>query len=299
MSRDIKKWLESFQSEFTAILRTPLASDLGKLQPACELFPPTQSFTASAKSLEQAKYQLGIYNRQYWFRLFTIMQSAFPLSSRLLGLWNFNQLAQEFLCSHPPSHFDIQKSSSGFYDFLLSRLHGEVIFPGNLTDPLPSEALLKAVEIDEIMERVFMAEPQASLQMTDAASIPLPKLRLIPSKAIAFVEENWELLRLRERLLKDKGEGIVALPPRLSEPQRWAIYRREEILCYFLLEPLQYQFYQMLCHHSLGETLYLLEQACAPHMHTRLQQQVMQWLAKSVELGFWTGFEDTAGISKT
>lgn len=55
---------------------------------------------------------IGIYNQQYWFRLFTLAQENFPTLVRLFGYADFNQqLVEPAILKYPPDHWAIWKAT--------------------------------------------------------------------------------------------------------------------------------------------------------------------------------------------
>ena len=55
-----------------------------------------------------AQQRIGLYNQQYWFRLFTIMQEQYPTVTRLFGFGSYNrEIAEPFLLRFPPNHWAI------------------------------------------------------------------------------------------------------------------------------------------------------------------------------------------------
>ena len=79
-------WLQSFQRSFSGTIRTPLRHRGGK-------------FGADRRKLSNppavgavSRTGLVIYNEQYWLRLYQTMQDLFPLTARLVGFRQFNQL---------------------------------------------------------------------------------------------------------------------------------------------------------------------------------------------------------------
>lgn len=101
MSRDVPEWLAELQARFGSVLRTPLDRSTGTLSATPETYDPILVAQVSDPR------GLAIYNRQVWFRLFEVLQSAFPLTARLLGLWQFNFYASRFLEGNPPHTWNI------------------------------------------------------------------------------------------------------------------------------------------------------------------------------------------------
>src|SRR6185436_18864497 len=104
------------------MLRTPLDRSSGTLSATPSAYDPLVRAVDGPRG--SASERLAVYNRQYWFRLFRVMQGCFPLTTRLLGHWTFNGHAGRFLLEHAPHGWDIEQASEGFVTWLATSLKG-------------------------------------------------------------------------------------------------------------------------------------------------------------------------------
>jgi len=264
-----------------AVLRAPLDRSRGALEANPSAYP------AHAVALVSDPRGLVVYNRQYWFRLLEVLQSAFPLTARLLGLWSFNGVALRFLEANPPRGWDIDRAPDGLEAFIADELAREghvdcVALPDRV-------ALREAAQIDAAWRAVFRAPPVQRFQPSPEDAGRLASSHLQRSPAAALVEEHWPLLELRRALLGDPGESKVALPPRLDAPQAWALVRSDRGVAQLPLEPREAELLALLSTRTVEDALATLERACAPDERERLPAQTRAWLARSVQLGFWVG----------
>ncbi len=287
MSEATLAWLAELQAQFSAVLRTPLDAETGTLRANPGSYPRDAVARALAGKQGPVTQRLAVYNRQYWFRLFTVMQGEFPLTARLLGAWTLNQHAQRFLLSHAPWHFDLQRVGHGFGEFLAEQLSEPLVLRGPRHAPLPRAAVLEAVGIDSAFQRVFLAPPQPRWQPTDDEAARLPALRLEASEAFAILEEHWPLLALRDGLVESPDEDAVALPARLHAPRTWALLRVRTGLRRFPLAARHAELLQLLGAYPLGEALARLEASCPEGQRSELAPQVQRWLAEGMRLGIW------------
>ena len=95
-----------------------------------------------------ASERLGTYNRDYWFRLFTILQNEFPAVVKLINYNEFNRLAQEYLQAFPSCSQILNYLADYFPEFM------EMDHRWNTPD------LKKAVELDYCFIKAFDA-PQS------------------------------------------------------------------------------------------------------------------------------------------
>lgn len=276
------------------MLRTPLARATGTLRAATSAYPPALLAQAKpGRELDQAE-RLAVYNRQYWFRLFTLLQGAFPLTAQLIGLWRFNELASDFLIARPPRGWDLGQVGDGFADFLSRALPDTELEVQATQGSLPRAALVEAARIDTAYRDVFGAPavtPYAPA-FDDAARLLQGTLRLSP--AVALLTESWPLCELRRRTLEPRTfHGSLALGPRLAAPRSWLLGRDGLTLGLLPLEPREAQLLRLLVQHPVGTALARLEAACADSdsERQRLPELVQTWLARSVGRGIWAGLD--------
>jgi hypothetical protein len=101
--------------------------------------------------------------------------------------------------------------------------------------------------------------------------------------------EHRPLLDLRRRLDEFPGEKPVPLPPSLTSPAWWALVRKPAGIGQLSLEPQEARLFELLAAEPVGRALSLLESGCPESERAALPARAQAWLARSVELGFWTG----------
>lgn len=295
--RPAPAWLVDFQKSFGAMVRTPLDRGSGTLRARSTNYPPELERRtlpgpdAGGRRLSSAE-TLAVYNRQYWFRLFGIVAGAFPLTARLLGHWRFNGFVARWLGDHPPRHWNIDRVPDGFEDFL-AHSSAEDVESGLGVD---RAALLEAARIDETWRTIHRAALVPGWRLPHADGERLAAGRLRASPAVRFIEESWPLVDLRGRVVEEDGEQPVPLPPRLARVQSWAIVRRKAGVGALPLDPLEARLFALLREHPVGDALAMLETSCPDDDRTTLPAKARGWLARSVELDFWTGLDDPTSV---
>jgi len=270
-------WLAALQDRFGAVLRTPLARATGTLTAVVVAYDPDAVRDARDAHNATAAERLAVYNRQYWFRLFGVMQTAFPLTTRLLGHWRFNDYAARFLLAHPPHHWALDRVPDGFAPFLAEAL-----------DPSDArEALVEAARIDTAWRELFRAPAVAPFRPTAADAARLLDARLVPSPATALVAEHFPLLELKADLASIPGEAPVPAPARLPHPRWWMLLREPDGVRQLPLAPLEGELLALLARHTVRDALARLEAACTEAERDALPSHAQRWLARSVERGFW------------
>jgi len=287
------KWLGDFQSAFGAALRTPLGSASGTFRASPSSYPEALRRAALAAGPVSADERLAVYNRQYWFRLFGVLQSAFPLTARLVGHFRFNELASGFLARHPPRTWNIDDVPDGFDAFLEGTVPDNGVALPRSTDTVEREAFLEAARIDAAWRRVFSAPPVDPFRPTAEDAARLVDSYLVRSEAVALFSEHRPLVELRRKLGDFPGEKPIPLPPRLPVPAWWVLVRKPAGIGQLPLHPQEARLFELLAAETVGRALSLLEAECPESERAALPARAQAWLARSVELGFWTGLSAT------
>ena len=289
MTRTAIARLEALQRGFGQVLRAPLDRSSGTL---CAT-PERYDAGLRAAVVGDAAVRLAIYNRQYWFRLFGVLQQAYRVATALLGAWAFNDVAAQFLLAHPPTGHDLGRAVDGFERFVSTEVHSAGVSLGS-TGRLPREVLVEAVRIDDAFRAVFSAPEQPALQLTPADAERLPRARLRASPAFAMIDETWPLIALRSELPAQLGGRPVPLPARHPEgPRSWAICRGSDGQRVLPLPPAHAELLRLLHAHPILEALSILETRQVPGVAS-IAADAQRWFADDLRFGFWTGLEDVA-----
>lgn len=283
-------WLATQQDRFSATLRTPLDRTTGTLRATLDVYDPDAVQDVRDAPNATAAERLAVYNRQYWYRLFGVMQTSFPITTRLLGHWRFNDYADRFLRAHPPRSWALDRVPDGFESFFAEAL-----------DAHPArDALVNAARIDTAWRELFRAPAVAPFHPTTADAARLLDARLVPSPATAVVVDHFALLELKATLATLPGEAPVPVPARLSQPRWWMLLREPDGVRQLPLAPLEGELLSLLSEHPVRDALARLEAACPEAERATLPAQTQRWLARSVERGFWAGIApDDGGQGRT
>lgn len=103
--------------------------------------------------------RLNVYNRQYWFRLVSILQEEYPCAVHLLGLDAFNTWAVKYVHAHPPASPYLADLDAAFPAFVGRRLragHG-VTAPRSLRGAAWRAAVREALAYDQALSRAMDA----------------------------------------------------------------------------------------------------------------------------------------------
>jgi Putative DNA-binding domain len=280
-------WLGSLQVELGEVLRQPLDRSQGQLSASPNHYPPALVMATKPSQALAAAERLAVYNRQYWLRLFTVLHHAYPLVARLLGYWELNRLASDYLGAHPPQSWDLDEIVPGWQPFIAAQAQGSVLVVSHPPRSLPALAVREAVAIDAAHHRIFRAPRVRAFQPTahDGAALLRTQLCFVP--AAALLTESWPLCELRREALSLAGEDLVTLGGRLPKPRTWLLMRQELSMGLFALEHREAELLALLQRHPVAEALGVLEAQCSPAEREALPTQTRAWLARSVRLGVW------------
>jgi hypothetical protein len=291
VSQVFPAWLAQFQDSFGSMVRTPLDGASGTLEVTPRSYDRELTQIARPGHELTSTDRLAIYNRQYWFRLFTVFHGAFPLTTRLLSHFGFNAYVTRFLLARPPRDWDIDSVLVGFDDFLHEALPaGAVSIAGQRVGVEPL-AVVQAARIDAAFHRVFRAPAVAPFHPGPEHAEQLLTSRLIASPTAAVLEEHWPLCELRKSLAGDASETAVALPERLPKPHFWLLLRSGMKLSLLGLESREARLWGLLQELDVGTALQKLERDCSNDELVDLPANTQRWLARSVTLGLWVGLE--------
>ena len=274
-------WLAHFQAGFGAILREPLDRETGTLTSRVDRYAPETVREIRDAANASAAARLAVYNRQYWFRLFSVLHTAYPLTTRLLGAWRFNTLAQAFLSAHPPRTWTLDDVPEGFDDAL----------PALLGDDPRREVLSEAARLDAHWRSLFHAPDVAPFRPGPADAARLPDARLIPSPRVALWRERTALLALRLQLPPGLDRPL-ALPSAHPATAWFALCAEPNGIRALPLDPREGALLALLARHPVRDALAQLEAETPVDERDALPANTQRWLAQSVARGFWAGFAD-------
>jgi len=277
--RPAPDWLVAWQTRFSGVLRTPLDRSTGTLRAVTEAYPSDALDDLCDAPNATAAARLAVYHRQYWFRLLTVFQTAFPLTTALLGAWRFNAHAAAFVAAHAPQGWDLDRAPEGFETFLATVEE----------DTLPREALVEAAGLDASWRGLFRAPNTAPLRLRPEEAARLLEARLVAAPSVVIHHERWPLVALKRSLEGVRGDVPIPLPPKHPRRQGWALIREPGGVRQLPLEPLEAELLALLRDHPVGEALGLLEASCPAELRATLPAQCQRWLAQGVARGFWCG----------
>ncbi len=189
--------------------------------------------------------RLEIYNRQYWFRLFTSFEEDFPGLKSIVGSRRFESLMRAYLEAHPSRSFTLRNLGSS----LISWLRQNPRYAGSHADAATAMAALEWAHIEAFDNAARQPlTPEEIASMDDSSHIALqPYLRLLD---LPFAVDD-ALLAIRDSAHDEGSQAsnavaihIVRHAPSSRRPKREQIYlavhRHDDTVYYKRLAPEDY-----------------------------------------------------------
>jgi Putative DNA-binding domain len=284
------EWLLELQSSFSTLLRTPLDRASGSLRAATESYAPALVQAARRGATLSSAERLAVYHRQYWFRLFTVLQGLYPLTARLLGYWHFNAFAADHVLKRPPRGFDIDTIGDDFELSLAEQLADHRTVVTDTQHHVEAAAVLDAAGVDAAFHRVTRAPRREPLRPGPADAPRFHDSCLRMSASVALVRERWPLSELRLSFVEQQSDDAVQLAEPWPEPRYWLLARHASKLGLLALELREAELFQLLQRLPLERALGQLEAALPAEERAGLPQRAQAWLARGVRLGIWSEF---------
>lgn len=201
--------------------------------------------------------RLEIYNRQYWFRLYTCFEEDFPGLEGILGRAKFDRLMRNYLTDCPSESFTLRNLGSRLEEWLLNHPNFAA----------PHEALaLDMVRLEWAHIEVFDAAEYPRLKPKQLAGIDegtvlqiQPSLRLLTLKypvddlLLAVQNENGSSDSSVNSANSSRKRNHVRRVAALAPKSIWlAVHRQENTVWY---KPLQAEAFRLLSSIAAGEPL--------------------------------------------
>lgn len=212
----VPKNLLEVQKWFGAVISTPLEKGdlISPISPSGHsIIEEANAFILPSEGLEPFE-RIQIYNQQYWWRLLTILQDAFPCVVRLFGYHDFNDLiAVPYLARYPADDWSLNTLGSKLVPWIEEFYNQE-------DKPL----VLDAARLDFSYQLIFFQPDYPRLDATSEAFSVKP-LYMQPSSYL--INFSYDMVEFRKNLLKNEPEHWIENPfPELNkEPTFNLIYR--------------------------------------------------------------------------
>jgi hypothetical protein len=273
------EWLESFQLEFAKSIRTPFDFSNGKsIRKQVELFSKNSYENIAPFKNLSPQNRLAIYNEQYWFRFLTLMQNDFPLLSRFMGLWEFNQFVTGYLNEKPSSSVFLQNLGEGFPKYISSLKGVELSLRGKY---------FEMATLDRIWTDVFMSGGAKAWKPSESELERLDSQLLNFHPSFKLYTENWNWVDLRKTSLSLEGEERLLVKPSKTT-KSWVFFMGSKGVVSMPLEGALARLLELL----QTELLHIaLEKVAIEFPKLDLSVKVMHWFQQGLNLGWFVGLK--------
>lgn len=216
-----------------------------------------------------ASERLGIYNQQYWFRLFALLQRHFPTLVRFFGYRAFNRrIAEPYLLKYFPDHWSLAPLG-----YRLPHWIAQSYRQKNRT------FILQMAQLDEAHERFSYIGALPLFSLQGAA-----KGRLFLQPFVIPWQGSTDLFSFREKLLEEppKFWAKADLPPLHTSKESFFVLFRDE--GEFTCEEISEEEYLLLKTFEKGATL---AKACSC-VGEKVASQISGWFRKWGRRGWFT-----------
>lgn len=250
--KDVPSKLKKTQEWFASIITMPIDQDsrMNPISPSGSFMEEEAfDYIVPSPSLKPDQ-RIQIYNQQYWWRLFSILQDGFPLLARLFGYHDFNQIiAQPYLVKYPPTSWSLTILGNDLPRWVKEEY---------LADD--KELVWDAARLDDAFNAAFFTTHHASISQASetAEKLSTKKLRLQPH--IHLFNFRYDLLNFRNEMLKEEVEHWVDHDfPKLIQDKTYYFIVYRTAHNNFNWESLSKAAYELLLLFQNGSTI---EQAC-------------------------------------
>lgn len=261
-----------FQEDFGKHISLPMDFSSGQMLPPKSKYSPELCERIQSHRGVSSEDRLAAYNAQYWYRLLGVLQEDFPLLAQLMGMWNFNQWASDFLSKEVPHKNDLNALCGDFHNYLSSHC-SEVIW-------------LQAARIDLAYHRTFLSAEPSDWDPSGQDS----SSTLCWNSIVDFFAEDWALVEMRQDI-DTTNEIARAAPPQARK--YWVVYRENQ---YLHTRALDEDFYTLLdllrSGLSLDQCFEKLSQLFDP---SSLEPKIPAWFQSAIELKWWKGWQKCDG----
>ncbi len=269
--------LLSLQTWFGGIITRALGEN-NQIEPIAPSGRPLSEeaaeFVSSGPNLT-ADQKMEIYNRQYWWRLISILHENFPGLTRLFGYEDFNRsIAVPFLVEHPPKHWSLSKLGDTLENWLLMRY--------TAADKL---LVSHMAALDFAYQSVFFAPTPVLL----AVEMDLISTPLTLQGHVKLFKLPFDLFSFRSSLIKEDVEFWIESDfPTLSKGRDYffVLYRdRDNLLSYREIQEGQWALLEGISRGlTLQESCDCLEEAGgegANEARSFLAQWIQEWIHRN------------------
>jgi len=237
---------------------------------------------------------LSTYNKQYWFRLFHVLQNEFPLTCRLLGSWFFNQCIVHYISTFPLNSYDLNNLGYLFPQWIKEYYpNWELQYPmgsGTLPKKWPTLQLFNAARFERDFTESLTADQRLVTSNTTFASVNqeellFAKIRIHP--LVKIYEHDLDYVPVFHQLRIHPEDDFSFS----TGPFYWVMFPDQGGICTQNIPALAYKILIELKNWtSLIEVCENLSTLLNPEELTEMQENLTQWFRMWSSLN-WLEFD--------
>ncbi len=171
--------------------------------------------------------RIELYNCQYWWRILSVLQENFPLLTRLLGFFDFNEkIAEPYIEKYPSQHWSLNRLGDRFPGWIKEEYKGadaDLLFEAAQVDlaynqiffegELPLQEILSGADEEMMSSLIFFLQPHLRLFIFDHDMCSLREQLL--AESTEYWEEHGVPLPEKEKkyffvIYRDRNYSILS-----------------------------------------------------------------------------------------
>lgn len=216
------KELKNLQKWFGSIISCPLNEDqtIQTLTPSLNKIEEEANFYIQPTKDLPSHKRIEIYNQQYWWRFFTILQGQYPLLLRLFGYADFNQsIATPYLTYFPSRDYSLKKLGNKLPLWIKTHYNQE-----------DKKLILRAATIDAYFHRGFLAKTMKGTLLQNKSEHEILQLKWKLQPSVFLLHTPSQFLEFRELFLAEEPSYWIENPFPLLEKKEsfYLIFRNNQ-----------------------------------------------------------------------
>lgn len=315
----VPSWLHDFQTSFSQVIKTPLVNLKNQLVVDPSIYecqsawvrPSNYQNLKGNSSVELFRAGIGQYNRQYWMRIFTVLQKEIPLTCYLLGAWKFNQIVLNILGKNLEQKFLFPVNLDKLSAFFLSLLNLS-IQEKTFVDLSLSELIKAALVHDEACLALLSSGIQESIDPYDSVDFndtnmncntsnlqtfsdvlksddEFEAAQLVSNPCWVGTQENWNLTEI-SFLLRSQPHSLTADNAEKPSLQKFPkpVFRifvlKGNTISQHLVSKPCFRFYELLKQKPIGMAI---AETLIEFQDDDIEHELSLWLQDGFKLGLW------------
>ena len=275
--------LEQFQINFSSLILTPFIEINDHLVPDIGKFPNYMNEVTNQS--QKTAEGLNTYNRNYWYKLLSSLQTTLPLFSSLMGLWEFNKLSLRYFGRFKFSSRDLGDIPKNFFSELELDIASSQI--GDLRT-----LLLQSLSLDLAWYQLFKCkastEEKGSVAPSERSVFRLREQFCILNDSFGLWSKRFDLLAAKDEQGPSLQKIVSILKYEKRRTDEYYLLKSSELTVEkFSISPLEAQFLISLNQRSLADGILKFSQLLSASDLKIAEGSLHHWIKLSLERNMW------------